>query len=167
MPAEVARATRRELAELVGVQDLLAVHPELSLPDPEENLPPVAKTDLDVVEVVETAPVLRAVLDALRAHTTQVQHVGAEHRGGDDGTGPRGREHGVLGWYALSNDVLAALPSREFYSVLSEPAAGPRRFTGERPAAASTVDGMKTTRARTIGRAALCVLLGQIGRAHF
>lgn len=133
VPAEVARAARRELPDLPGVRALLAEHPEVSLPDPDEELPPVAKTGLTDVVVVEVAPVLDAVVGALRAHATQVQHVGTTTSLGDGTTGdglPGATPGGVLGWYALSNDVLAALPSREFYTVTPDSAGGPRRFTG-------------------------------------
>ncbi|MEK8228365.1 hypothetical protein NKG05_23410 [Oerskovia sp. M15] len=97
--------------------------PGLTLPDPDEALPPVAKGDLDEVLVVEVGPVVEAVVGALHAHATQVHHVGIE-------PGGAGAAGVVLGWYALSNNVLAALPSREFYSVTPESAAGSRRFTG-------------------------------------
>ena len=51
-------------------------------------------------------PVLDDVLGAMRAHATQVQHV----------TAAAGGEPVLLGWYALSNDVLAPVPSHEFYA---------------------------------------------------
>ena len=133
VPAEVARAARRELAVLPGVAALRAEHPELTLTDPEEPLPPVAKNGLEEVVVVEVEPVLGAVVGALRAHATQVQHVGVAVRHGDGApAGERGQSAAgeVLGWYALSNDVLAALPSREFYTVTSESAGASRTFTG-------------------------------------
>ena len=129
VPAEVARAARRELAGLPEVATLRAEHPELTLPDPDEPLPPVAKTGLEEVVVVDVGPVLGAVAGALRAHATQVKHVGvAPGRVDRDPTGDAPAE--VLGWYALSNDVLAALPSREFYTVTSESAGASRTFTG-------------------------------------
>ncbi|MFF3062933.1 PIG-L family deacetylase [Oerskovia sp. NPDC057915] len=130
VPTAVARAARRELADLPGVRTLLAEHPDLTLPDPQEDLPPVAKDDLADVVVVEVAPVLDAVVGALRAHATQVQHVGTGPAGAWGVAAPSEASGGVLGWYALSNDVLAALPSREFYSVTPESAGPPRRFTG-------------------------------------
>lgn len=130
VPTGVARAARRELADLAGVRALLAEHPELTLPDPDEELPPVAKDDLEDVVVVEMAPVLDAVTGALRAHATQVQHVGTVPVDDVRDAGAHERSAGVLGWYALSNDVLAALPSREFYTVTPESAGPPRRFTG-------------------------------------
>ncbi|TGJ97503.1 hypothetical protein DLJ96_05990, partial [Actinotalea fermentans ATCC 43279 = JCM 9966 = DSM 3133] len=130
VPAAVARAARRELAGLAGVRTLLAEHPDLTLPDPHEDLPPVAKDSLESVVVVEVAPVLDAVVGALRAHATQVQHVGTVPVDARDDAAPSEGPDGVLGWYALSNDVLAALPSREFYTVTPESAGPPRRFTG-------------------------------------
>ncbi|MNW61984.1 hypothetical protein D3C74_400820 [compost metagenome] len=83
--------------------------------------------------MVEVRPVLGAVVGALRAHATQVQHVGVALGSGDGdptGEGDQGGAAEVLGWYALSNDVLAALPSREFYTVTSESAGASRTFTG-------------------------------------
>ncbi|GAA3207747.1 PIG-L family deacetylase [Oerskovia jenensis] len=130
VPAGTARAARRELAALEGVQALLAEHPELTLPDPQEELPPVAKDGLDEVVVVEVVPVLDAVTGALRAHATQVQHVGTVPTGAGRGVGSSETPGGVLGWYALSNDVLAALPSREFYTVAPESAGPPRSSAG-------------------------------------
>jgi N-acetyl-1-D-myo-inositol-2-amino-2-deoxy-alpha-D-glucopyranoside deacetylase len=126
VPEAVARAARRELSRLDGVHRLLATHSALSLPDPDEALPPVAKSDLAEVVVVDVAPVLDAVVGALRAHATQVQHAGVV----DPPGATRPSSGGVLGWYALSNDVLAALPSREFYSVTPESAGASRTFTG-------------------------------------
>ncbi|QDW63940.1 PIG-L family deacetylase [Oerskovia sp. KBS0722] len=130
VPTAVARAARRGLAHLPGVRALLAEHPDLTLPDPQEALPPVAKDDLEEVVVVEVAPVLDAVVGALRAHATQVQHVGTVPVAARSRAAPLAAPDGVLGWYALSNDVLAALPSREFYTVPPESAGPPRRFTG-------------------------------------
>ncbi|KZM36331.1 PIG-L family deacetylase [Oerskovia enterophila] len=133
VPAEVARAARRELAVLPGVATLRAEHPELTLPDPDEPLPPVAKKGLEEVVVVDVRPVLGAVVGALRAHATQVQHVGVALGSGDGDPTREGGQGGAaeaLGWYALSNDVLAALPSREFYTVTSESAGASRTFTG-------------------------------------
>jgi len=130
VPADLARAARRELADLPGVRSLLDEHPELSLPDPDEELPPVAKEGLEHLVVVDVAPVLGAVVGALRAHATQVQHVGTVPSGERRGAPAPGAPRQVLGWYALSNDVLAALPSREFYTVVPESAGAPRRSAG-------------------------------------
>jgi N-acetyl-1-D-myo-inositol-2-amino-2-deoxy-alpha-D-glucopyranoside deacetylase len=129
VPADVARAARRELGTLEDVRRLLESTPGLALPDPDEALPPVAKESLGDVVVVEVGPVLDAVVGALRAHATQVQHVGTARTGTDPGRAGTTSD-GVLGWYALSNDVLAALPSREFYSVPPESAGASRTFTG-------------------------------------
>jgi N-acetyl-1-D-myo-inositol-2-amino-2-deoxy-alpha-D-glucopyranoside deacetylase len=155
VPSGVARAARRELGSLDGVQGLLASTPGLTLPDPDEALPPMAKDALADVVVVEVAPVLDAVVGALRAHATQVQHVGTAPGAilrtssasttpttpttpttSTTGQGPgvpgpqESPSRDVLGWYALSNDVLAALPSREFYSVTPESAGASRTFSG-------------------------------------
>jgi N-acetyl-1-D-myo-inositol-2-amino-2-deoxy-alpha-D-glucopyranoside deacetylase len=59
---------------------------------------------------VPVAPVLDELLAAMRAHATQVQRVTAVGPGAGEGS------EGVLGWYALSNDVLAPVPSHEFYA---------------------------------------------------
>jgi N-acetyl-1-D-myo-inositol-2-amino-2-deoxy-alpha-D-glucopyranoside deacetylase len=103
------RAARRALAA-DGAARALAARAGLTFADPDEALPPVARPAAslgDVVEV-EVAPVLDRVLGALRAHATQVQHAQAS---------PVPCDGGVLGWYALSNGVLAPLTARETYAV--------------------------------------------------
>ncbi|WP_448059410.1 PIG-L family deacetylase [Cellulomonas hominis] len=91
----------------------LATHPDvdrlrrgthLVVPDPDGPLPSVAVADALVDVEVDVQPVLGAVLDALRAHGTQVTAVTRL-----DGDGP------LLGCYALSNDVLAPLLTIEGY----------------------------------------------------
>ncbi|MFI2702785.1 PIG-L family deacetylase [Cellulosimicrobium composti] len=107
-PESAVRAARRALAEDAQVAALLAADERLTLPDPDEDLPPFARADetLGTLRAVPVAPVLDAVLAAMRAHATQVQHATAAERG----------TAASLGWYALSNDVLAPLPSHEFYA---------------------------------------------------
>ncbi|MCB7136526.1 PIG-L family deacetylase [Cellulosimicrobium marinum] len=107
-PEGAVRAARRALPGLAGVRDLLARAP-VALPDPDEQLPPLVVPDAAErapgARQVPVAPVLDAVVAALRAHATQVQHVGVADEPAD----------ALVGWYALSNDVLAPLPSHEFY----------------------------------------------------
>ncbi|MBD5787017.1 PIG-L family deacetylase [Cellulosimicrobium terreum] len=117
MPADVLRAARRELGRVDAVRESL--RETLDLPDPDEELPPVAQPAdvLRGVQVVAVAPVRDAVLGALRAHATQVQAVGAAHPSGSTDSGdPGGAVDTVLaGWYALSNDVLAPIVRYEYY----------------------------------------------------
>ncbi|GAA1875638.1 PIG-L family deacetylase [Myceligenerans crystallogenes] len=123
VPARELRAARRELARLDEARAVVVGH-GLTLPDPDEALPPYAREDLpgpsggaaggDRLERVEVAPVLDRVLAAMRAHATQVQHV------------TRAPAPGMLGYYALSNGVLAPLPRHETYLV-SAPAGRPGR----------------------------------------
>lgn len=110
-PAETVRAARRALAAHPDVAALVREH-GLALPDPDGVLPPVAvpDADLDAAEVVtvDVAPVLDHVEAALRAHATQVQHVARLDVAGA----------GVLGHYALSNDVLAPVLDRAWLRVV-------------------------------------------------
>ncbi|MCC2334432.1 PIG-L family deacetylase [Cellulomonas wangsupingiae] len=76
----------------------------LTLPDPAAEQPSVAVPDDDVDLLVDVAPVRDRVLAALRAHATQVQAVRPVD--GDDA---------LVGCYALSNAVLAAVPTVEAY----------------------------------------------------
>ncbi|MFD4994180.1 PIG-L family deacetylase [Cellulosimicrobium cellulans] len=114
-PESTVRAARRALAAHPAVRALLA-DDALVLPDPDEDLPPVARPEasLPLLVTVPVAPVLDDLLAAMRAHATQVQRVTAAV----DDEGPvRGEAAGdLLGWYALSNDVLAPVPSHEFYA---------------------------------------------------
>ncbi|MGF0116095.1 PIG-L family deacetylase [Promicromonospora sp. Marseille-Q5078] len=113
-PSDALRAGRRALAadaDAVG----LARRAGLAFPDPDEPLPPLAGHDADLadgeVREVEVAPVLDRVLAAMRAHATQVQHAT-----GTGGTGLADRP-ALLGWYALSNGVLAPVLAQESYLV--------------------------------------------------
>ncbi|MBD8078129.1 PIG-L family deacetylase [Cellulosimicrobium arenosum] len=112
VPAEELRRARRALADTPAVAAILHSVPGLSLPDPDEPLPPVAKApdELRGPRAVPVAPVLDALLAAMRAHATQIQAVGTALD-----------RPGLAAWYALSNDVLAPVPSHEFYA-LSRPA---------------------------------------------
>ncbi|WP_233275990.1 PIG-L family deacetylase [Isoptericola variabilis] len=117
VPAGRLRAARRDLADLEEVRRLVP-GAGLTLPDPDEALPPVAVADARVDELdragrlvrVDAAAVLGRVADALRAHATQVQHVTVRD-GRADGSD-------VVGWYALSNAVLAPLLAVETYAVV-------------------------------------------------
>ncbi|MFI9488666.1 PIG-L family deacetylase [Promicromonospora sp. NPDC052451] len=148
-PAAEVRAARATLAALPEARELATTH-ALTLPDPHEPLPPLAKPTLDAcwsapepadpqpwsaegqvigtpgyrspddlpitrfggaagpgAVRVDVRPVLGRVVAALRAHATQVQHATAlPHAVG-----------AVVGWYALSNDVLAPLLADETYLV--------------------------------------------------
>jgi len=114
-PAWRVRAARRALAALPEVRALLADDASLTLPDPDEPLPPLALPGTEDaaaplppgVVAVPVAPVLPAVLGAMHAHATQVQRAQPA---------PAGADPSLVGWYALSNDVLAPVPSHEFYA---------------------------------------------------
>ncbi|MGM7423473.1 PIG-L family deacetylase [Cellulosimicrobium sp. CpK407] len=114
-PESTVRAARRALAAQPAVRALLAVGAGLTLPGPDEALPPVARPDasLPPLVAVPVAPVLDELLVAMRAHATQVQHVTAAATAGSTA---EEEPTGILGWYALSNDVLAPVPSHEFYA---------------------------------------------------
>ncbi len=118
------RSARRSLADDPGARRLVA-EDGLTLPDPEEPLPPVAVADVVLDDLarrgrlvaVDTTAVLDRVVGALRAHATQVQHVTAVPTGATTGLGAD-----IVGRYALSNGVLAPLLARETYAVRDVPA---------------------------------------------
>ena len=120
-PEAEVRAARRALAADAEAR-ALAHDVGLSFPDPDESLPPVAKDDAELAGAatvrVAVAPVLEPLLAAMRGHATQVQHA---TRAAADGE-PR---DGILGWYALSNDVLAPVLAHETY-VRHAPVGSPR-----------------------------------------
>ena len=124
VPTDALRAQRRALADEAWARDLAAAA-GLVAPDPDADLPAVASDDRDVVLKVDVRAVLGAVTGALRAHGTQVQAV---TRAPDGAT--------VLGAYALSNDVLAAIPPTEGYALL----AGDRSALGRVLARAAVPD---------------------------
>lgn len=109
------RAARRELARSEAARAVVGDH-GLTLPDPDGSLPPYARDDLPGrrVERVDVGPVLDRVLAAMCAHATQIQHAA------------RAPGAGILGLYALSNDVLAPIPAYETYLV-SAPGGRPGR----------------------------------------
>ncbi|WP_421742235.1 N-acetyl-1-D-myo-inositol-2-amino-2-deoxy-alpha-D-glucopyranoside deacetylase [Cellulomonas sp.] len=86
------------LAALGGLRD------DLELPDPTAELPSVAVPDDEIEIEVDVLPVRARVLDALRAHVTQVQAV----RAIDD-------DRALVGCYALSNRILAPVLPTETY----------------------------------------------------
>jgi N-acetyl-1-D-myo-inositol-2-amino-2-deoxy-alpha-D-glucopyranoside deacetylase len=121
-PSAALRAARRALAAEPHALRL-ADAAGLRLPDPDEALPPLARHDAELTEgavrAVDVAPVLDRVLAAMRAHATQVQHAtGSAPAGASGGTAA------LLGWYALSNDVLAPVLPHETFLV-SRPVGAP------------------------------------------
>ncbi|MFD6140107.1 PIG-L family deacetylase [Promicromonospora sp. NPDC060271] len=140
-PADEVRQARATLAALPEAVTLAAAG-GLTFADPDEDLPPYAKPDLEWsaerqeigtsdyrspddlpttrvdgfargdgsrVVRVEALGVLGPVVEAMRAHATQVQHATALAR-------PEGP---VAGWYALSNGVLAPILGHETYLVVA------------------------------------------------
>lgn len=128
-PADELREARATLAAMPDAVALAAAE-GLTFAPP-EHLPPLARRGLTVrsaerqevgssgyrspdelpitrfgqVVRVRTEGVVRSVVAALRAHATQVQHA----------TGLARPEGAVVGWYALSNDVLAPILAVETY----------------------------------------------------
>lgn len=122
-PAESLRAARRTLAGSEAARAVVAER-GLTLPDPGEDLPSLARADLatregadqdPAVSRIAVAPVIGRVLEAMRAHATQIQHATYAPAGG------------VLGYYALSNGVLMPLLDEETYLVsrVSDPGGCP------------------------------------------
>jgi len=77
---------------------------DFELPDPAAELPSVAVPDDEIELEVDVLPVRDRVLNALRAHVTQVQAI----RAVDD-------DRGLVACYALSNRVLAPVLPTETY----------------------------------------------------
>ncbi|WP_369369523.1 PIG-L family deacetylase [Promicromonospora sp. Populi] len=102
------REARAMLAALPEARALAAAE-GLTFADPDGDLPPFAKENLEAAGLrvvrVDVGPVLDRVTAALRAHATQVQHTTALTR-------PEGL---VAGWYALSNGVLSPILTSETY----------------------------------------------------
>ena len=108
--ADVLRAAYAALAVLPVVGGLLAAG--LTLPDPGGPLPSVAVPAAQVDVVVDVTRVLDAVAAALAAHRTQVHAIAL----GAERAAPGAPDRAVVvGCYALSNNVLAPLLSRESY----------------------------------------------------
>lgn len=121
-PAHELRAAREELAGSPTAR-ALAGRAGLTFPLPDGALPPVARDagELDGRTAdVATGPVLDRLLEAMRAHATQVQHARALPPAE---AGARGA--GVVGCYALSNGVLAPVLAHESY--LTSTPVGSRR----------------------------------------
>ncbi|PFG36165.1 N-acetyl-1-D-myo-inositol-2-amino-2-deoxy-alpha-D-glucopyranoside deacetylase [Flavimobilis soli] len=125
-PSEALRAQRRALASEPWARDL-AEGAALVAPDPDADLPAVASDDRTVALEVDVRDVVDRVTGALRAHATQVKAVTLAPDGAP-----------VLGAYALSNDVLAAVPAVETYAIL----AGDRAALG-RVLTAAAVPGVR------------------------
>lgn len=111
-PVSAVRAARTVLTADAAVRSL--VEDGFSLAAPDGGLPPVAVDD-DALEAgrtpaveLDVAPVLDAVLAALRAHRTQVQQVEAVDL------------PGVLARYALSNDEIAPVLATAHLRVASQ-----------------------------------------------
>jgi N-acetyl-1-D-myo-inositol-2-amino-2-deoxy-alpha-D-glucopyranoside deacetylase len=111
---DALRRAYRTLPDLPAVRALLDTHPELTLPDPAGPLPSLAVPATLVDVQVDLTAVLHPVLAALAAHRTQVRAIGLD-RARAGAVAPADRDAVVVGWYALSNDVLAPLLSREQY----------------------------------------------------
>lgn len=97
---------------------LLGAHPTAALPD--GPLPAVAATQREVVATISVRPVLGPVAAALRAHATQVHWVDTVAPDGE--TAVAGD---LLGWYALSNDVLVPWLAHEYYAAAEAPVVQP------------------------------------------
>lgn len=94
----------RALRDDAVLAALGSLYEEFTLPDPNDELPSVAVPDDEVDLEVPVLPVRTQVLDALRAHVTQVQAVRVID--GDDA---------LVACYALSNRVLAPMLPTEGY----------------------------------------------------
>ncbi len=106
---DVLRAALAGLAAHPAARDARRDRPALRLPDPAGGLPSVAVPAGQVAFTLDVAPVLERVAAALREHRTQV---------GSVVLGPAvalTRDVALAGCYALSNDVLAPLLTREAY----------------------------------------------------
>ncbi|WP_245885562.1 PIG-L family deacetylase [Xylanimonas oleitrophica] len=112
------RAARSALAAAADVRGA-AARAGLTFPADDDPLPALARDDAALGDLppgalatVPLGPVLDRVVGALRAHATQVQHVTVP-------TAPSAHlaGAGVLGWYALSNAVVAPLRAHERYLV--------------------------------------------------
>jgi N-acetyl-1-D-myo-inositol-2-amino-2-deoxy-alpha-D-glucopyranoside deacetylase len=119
VPAGPLRSAYRALVDLPAVVAFRAADPDLTRPDPDGPLPSVAVPAARVDVVVDAAPVLDRVAAAMAAHGTQVRSIALDPdrvaraaRAGRAGD----REPVVVGCYALSNDVLLPLLSRESYA---------------------------------------------------
>ena len=184
VPPEVLTGARAELArratEDPWFQALLDSQPTATLPT--GSLPAVARPAREVVATVDVRPVLDAVRGALAAHATQVHWVDtvapepepepeleAEATGDVPPTsaaGVRARRastsgSALLGWYALSNDVVVPWLAHEFYADgraagqdavaagdAATDSAGDRAVDGEAPGADASRPGVQPTVSR-------------------
>ena len=120
---------------------------DLELPDPTAELPPVAVND-DLIDVgVDVLPVRDRVLDALRAHVTQVQAV----RAIDD-------DPALVACYALSNRVARARAAHRVLPTRTRGFGRRRRLARRCPPGSLT--RVHSISAGVIGKAALMLGLG-------
>ena len=121
--AGALRGAYAELPSLPAVAALLDADPALTLPDPAGPLPSLAVPDagdragdLTVDLAVDVTGVLDRVAAALAAHGTQVRSIAVDpDRLARAARLPADPRPVVVGCYALSNDMLAPLLSRESY----------------------------------------------------
>lgn len=142
VPPAVLTAARADLArratEDPWFQALLDSQPTAALP--QGPLPAVAEPARDVVATVDVRPVLVQVRGALTAHATQVHWVDTVAPEPADDSAPgetalaTAAPGSLLGWYALSNDVLVPWLTHEHYAdgtaAVAGPPAGPDRGAG-------------------------------------
>lgn len=128
VPPQVLSDARASLARRAEddpwFQALLQTHPSAALP--QGPLPAVAEPAREVVATIDVRPVVEQVEGALRAHATQVHWVESADPSGTPGGRPAATSlpatDEVLGWYALSNDVLVPWLAHEYYAA-AEPQA--------------------------------------------
>ena len=113
--AQGESSLRQAYAALAAEPPSSGSEARLTAPDPDGPLPSVATPDAQLDVLVDVAPVLPAVVGALRAHATQVHALARVEPGADPA---------VLGRYALSNDVLAPLLAVEGYRLAPGSQAG-------------------------------------------
>lgn len=131
VPPHVLSEARASLARRADddpwFQALLQTHPSAALP--QGPLPAVAAPAREVVATIDVRPVVEQVAGALRAHATQVHWVESADPSGTPGDGaaaPAVLESAeVLGWYALSNDVLVPWLAHEYYAAATPQAETP------------------------------------------
>jgi N-acetyl-1-D-myo-inositol-2-amino-2-deoxy-alpha-D-glucopyranoside deacetylase len=137
VPPAVLTAARADLArratEDPWFQALLESQPTAALP--QGPLPAVAEPARDVVATVDVRPVLEQVRGALTAHATQVHWVDTVAPAPAEGSEPgeaalaTAVPASVVGWYALSNDVIVPWLTHEHYAdataTLAVPGAAP------------------------------------------
>lgn len=119
VPPAVLHGARADLARRATddpwFRALLDSQPTAALP--QGPLPAVADPARDVVATVAVRPVLEQVRGALAAHATQVHWVDTVTPAVPDETATGTALQGpLLGWYALSNDVIVPWLTHEHYA---------------------------------------------------